>query len=251
MFKQTVIGLTCFLAGIITAIGITSQAQSLRLELSAGISKHALAPEGTWWYSGFDTNAKLVTPGYTAGLLWTPIKKGDWLLGARVGYADLGRVRATNSFPVYEDGTHRDARVNPSCNRTTLEGCTGKFDGSGKTKGWYLGPAFERDFGGGVALGGEIGVYRYRSAWVAGNVRIEDGNGGEFIPPAFDGFTWNSANGEHTTSYVGANARWNYLYVYARRYSMVHASQVEVSHDFIGMTSGPVWTVMVGLSIPL
>lgn len=246
--KKVLLGTTCFLAGLITAVGITSQAQSLRLELDAGVAGHTLGPESSWWYKNYTTNTKLLTSAYQIGALWTPIKSGAWSYGGRVGYANLGTVQSWNSFPIFEDGTQRDNRVNPNCNRQTLEGCIGAYNGQGKASGYYLGPVAERDFGGGVALGAEIGVYRYKSAWTVDSVRAVDGDGEPFC--TFGG-PWDYARGYHATSYIGAHARWEWLQFSARMYSNVHASRVDVHKDFVGMTSGPVWTLMLGLSIPL
>lgn len=216
-----------------------------RLEIAAGFTKHKLAPEGAWHYDGFETDTRLLVGSYAVGLLWTPIKAGDWLIGARGGYANLGKVHAMNSFPIFERGPG-DARINPVCDRATLYGCTGRFNGTGTTKGWYLGPAIERNFGS-VAVGAEAGAYIYHSNWIARDLRVVDG-GQEFIPPMWEGFVWDSAKGQHITPYVGANARWNNFFVSGRYYSQVHAARTELHPDFIGMTSGPVWSVMAGLS---
>lgn len=246
MFKQTAIGLVCFLAGIVGGMGAISHSQ-VRLEASAGIADHFLAPEGSWWYDGFDKKTKLTTGGYQAGLLWAPLKSGAWSFGARVGYANLGTVQSWNSYPIFEDHSSRDARVNSVCNPSTLAGCTGSYNGRGNSSGYYFGPVAERDFGGGVAFGAEFGAFRYQSSWEADSVRVVEN--GQPVR-AFDG-TWDYARGYHVTSYAGASARWEWLQVSVRRYSNVHASRAEIDPMYVGMTSGPVWTVMVGLSIPL
>ena len=221
-------------------------AQTLRLELGAGVATHQLAPEGSWWYDGFQTKTKLLTSAYQVGMLWTPIKSGAWSFGGRAGYANLGTVQSWNSFPIFEDGSHRDSRVNPNCNKHTLEGCVGAYNGQGKASGYYFGPAAERDFGGGVAIGGEVGAIKYKSAWTADQVRGVESDGEPFC--AFGG-DWDYARGYHWTSYIGAHARWQWLQISARRYSSVMASRAEINPMFVGMTSGPVWTVMLGASI--
>lgn len=247
MFKNTAIGLTCFLLGILGGMGAIGRADGLRLELGAGVSRYSLAPEGSWWYDGFDTKNKLVVRSYQAGLAWLPLKSGAWSYGAKVGYANLGTVQSWNSFPIFEDGTHRDSRVNPNCNRSNLEGCVGSYNGQGKSSGYYFGPAVERAFGGEVSLGAEVGVYSYKSSWTADSVRgIENGE----VWCAFGG-DWDLARARHVTSYLGATARWEWLQLSARRYSSVHASRAEIDPMYVGLTSGPVWTVMVGLSIPI
>lgn len=234
------------LCGVAMAqIGWSNQAP--RFELTTGFTKHKLAPEGAWHYEGFETDTKLFVGSYQAGLLWLPIKHGDWGYGFRIGYADLGKIRASNSFPIYEDYSNADARVNPVCNRSTLEGCVGKFDGEGKTRGWYIGPAVERDFGGGVGIGLEVGAYIYHSNWTVGNLRVVDGD--EFVPAVWEGFKWDSAKGQHITSYVGANVRWQNLFIAGRYYSQVHAARTDLNPAYIGMTSGPVWSLMAGISV--
>lgn len=234
---------------IVAALACSSAAASdLRLEVNAGVARSHLANEGAWWYEGFDTKTKLTTSSYSLGALWTPLKRGAWAFGARVGYANLGTVQSWNSFPIFEDRTHRDSRVNPNCDRSNLEGCVGAYNGQGKASGYYFGPAVERDFGGGVVIGAEAGVYSYKSAWTADSVRAVEANG---EPWCTFGGDWDYARARHVTSYVGASARWEWLQISARRYSQVHASRAEVDPMFVGMTSGAVWTVMLGVSIPL
>lgn len=237
--------------GLLLGVGYTALAQTLRLEATVGVSQHALAPEGSWHYSGFPTNNKLLAGSYTVGLQWMPIKRDVWSFGLRGGYADLGKVKANNEFPIHEDWTNKDARVNPSCNKTTLDGCTGRFEGQGTTRGIYLGIVAERDFGGGVALGGELGAYHYKASWKARNVMVLDDYRDEFKPLVWDGFVWNEADSKHTTPYIGAHARWHYLLIAGRIYGNVHASRSEVNPGFIGMTDGIVWSFLVGLSLPL
>lgn len=269
MTRQTISGLALFLLGLIGGMAAHSGAQNLpslapekpwsyqpedlRLELGTGFTKHRLAPPGAWHYEddGFQSAMKLLVGSYQVGLRWMPIKRGDTLIGIRVGYADLGKIHASNSFPVIEDRSNADARVNPVCDHATLHGCTGRFDGVGQTRGFYIGPAIERDFGGGVVLGIEGGLLGYESYWRAGNIRVVDGTT-EFTPPMWgQNFTWDSARGYHVTPYVGANARWHNVYFAGRLYSQVHAADTAKCADCIGMTSGPVWSVMVGYSTDL
>lgn len=247
MFKHTAIGLLCFLLGLIGGLTGAGQTQTLRLELGAGIADHTLAPEGSWWYEGYETKTKLTTPSHQVGLIWTPIQRGAWSIGGRLGYANLGTVQSWNSFPIFEDYSDKDHRVNPNCNKENLHGCVGAYNGQGKSSGYYLGPVIERDFSG-VALGAEFGGYRYKSAWTADSVRGVEPDGTPFC--AFGG-DWDAARAYHWTSYIGAHARWQWLQISVRRYSNVHASRAEVDPMFVGMTSGPVWTVLAGLSIPL
>lgn len=238
-------------AVVIAALSFPVHAEGLRLELEAGKTKHQLAPEGSWWYQGFDKHTKLTVGSWRAGLLWTPIKYGDWLIGARAGYADLGKTKAENSFPVFEDGSSSDARVNPHCDHATLSGCVGRFNGQGQTKGWYLGPTIHYKLLPDMTIGAEAGAYLYRSDWVATSFRVVDPTGGDFAPQGMQGLVWNNAHAAHATSYLGADFRFMWFTINARRYSQVHASNMAENKDFIGMTSGPVWSIMAGISIPL
>jgi hypothetical protein len=226
-----------------------AQAEGLRLELAAGVAHHRLAPEGSWWYDGFERETKLTVPSFSAGVLWTPIEWKRYRFGLRAGYVDLGTVTASNSFPIVEDHSAADARVNPTCNRTTLAGCTGKFKGTGWAHGWYLGPAAERDFGR-FTLGAEAGLLYYKSAWIATDFKVADEKG-VFIPGDWDGMRWDQIEAWHGTSYAGLNARWRALFVTGRVYNDVHAADTNKGKDFIGMTSGPVWSVLAGISWPL
>jgi hypothetical protein len=237
----------CLIAAALLASSAGAHAE-LRLELATGVAKHRMAPEGSWWYEGFETNARIKTSAWSAGLLWTPIERGRLRLGARIGYSDLGRVTADNSFPIYENWTMADARVNPNCDRATLAGCTGKYHGAGKAKGFYFGPAAERDFGA-FTLGLEAGLFLYRSEWVAINTRAVD-DAGEFIPPGWDQIRWDHVRNHHGTWYTGLNARWRGLFVTWRHYSNVRAADTSKGFEYVGMTSGPVWSLMVGASLP-
>lgn len=221
----------------------------LRLELGAGVAQSRLAPEGSWWYAGFATHTELRTRAFSVGGSWLPLARGPYRLGLRAGYSDLGTVKASNEFPIFEDGSSRDARVNPTCDRATLAGCTGKFQGRGPTKGWSFGPVIERDFRG-VTLGAEAGVFYYRAKWVATEFRAVDEHG-EFVPGNFANLRWDELNKPHATWYIGATARWKLFFVQARRYALVHAADTERGKDFIGMTSGPLWSLMAGVAIAL
>lgn len=219
----------------------------LRLEATAGVAKHGLAPEGSWWYDGFETNNQLQTSAFAVGLLWTPWEWRGYRLGMRGGYSDLGTVKANNHFPIYEDGSIHDARVNSNCDRTTLSGCTGKYRGAGTTKGFYFGPAGERDFGP-VTLGAEVGLFMYRSKWVAINARGVD-SAGEFMPAGWDRTQWDQVRNDHGTWYAGVNARWNGWFVSYRHYANVRAADTSKGFEYVGLTSGPVWSLMVGASL--
>ena len=221
-----------------------ANAEGLRLEAGIGLSHHKLAPEGSWWYEGFEQDTKLTTPTWQLGLAYF---KNGW--GIRGGYTDLGTVKASNQFPVVEDHSSADARVDPNCNRQTLAGCTGQFTGRGPTKGWYVGPAYEHRFGS-FTYGAEFGVFRYSAKWVATNWTVVDAQG-EFTPAQWSGFEWNEVDKWHTTWYAGGNLRWKDLFLQARRYAAVHAANTDKGSAFIGMTSGPVWTVLAGISVDL
>lgn len=220
----------------------------VRLELGVGMAIHTLAPEGSWNYNGYRRDMKLMTHSYSVGVGWTIWEIGAWHYGVRAGYANLGVVQSWNTFPIFEDGSQRDNRVNPNCNRQTLEGCIGAYNGQGHASGYYFGPMVERNFGGGVFIGGEFGGYKYKSAWTADNVRAVDS---QVEPFATFGGDWDYARGYHVTSYLGAHARWQWVKLEVRRYSNVRASRVDVHPDFVGMTSGAVWVFQVGATIPL
>lgn len=251
VFNKTLFGLLCALLGFLGGMVAVGHSQSLRFEMGAGLTQHQLAPEGSWWYDGFDKHTKLLVGSWKTGFLWTPIKSGEWDFGVRGGYADLGKTKAENSFPVFEDGSSRDARVNPNCDHATFSGCVGRFDGQGHTKGWYLGPALEYHLLPDMTLSAELGAYVYRSDWIAKSFRIVDPAGGDFTPVVMQGVVWNNAKATHVTPYIGGGFRFMWFTLDARFYNQVHASNMAVNKDFIGMTSGPVWSLMAGFSIPL
>ena len=187
-----------------------ANAEGLRLEAGVGLSSHYLAPEGSWWYQGFNQDMNLTTKTWQIGVAYFA-KNG---FGIRGGYTDMGTVKATNEFPVIEDHSQADARVNPNCNHATLAGCTGKFTGRGPTKGWYAGPAFEKRFGS-FTYGAELGAFYYQARWVVSDISLSDG----FTPDGWVGLQINEFNKWHTTWYAGGNLRWKDLFLQARRYA--------------------------------
>jgi hypothetical protein len=220
----------------VSSVALAENHDPLRFELQAGACKYQLAPEGSWWYEGYQTDVKLTVPCHQVGISWLPVKRGTWRFGVRGSYVDLGEVKANNDFPAVEDGSQNDHRVNPA-------GPVGSYSGSGGAWGWTLGPVAEWSTGR-WTVSGELGAAYLWTWWHVTQASIDG------VPININ---WRYADGYKWTSYLGLGAHYSIdkawrVDLSLRRYSQVHASQAEVNSEYIGIFSGPVYSLMLGAS---
>jgi hypothetical protein len=221
MTRLSVLLLLC-----VSSVALAENHDPLRFELQAGACKYHLAPEGSWWYEGYQTDVKLTVPCHQFGISWLSVKRGTWRFGIRGSYVDLGEVKANNDFPAVEDGSQNDNRVNPA-----------------GARGWTIGPVAERSFGR-WTVSGELGAAHLWTWWHVTQASI-DGT------PV--NINWRYADGYKWTSYLGLGAHYSINKAWrvdltGRRYSQVHASQAEVNSQYVGIFSGPVYSLMLGVS---
>ncbi len=194
----------------------------VRLEAFGGKCHHHLAPDASWHYGvgGYDTDMNLSPECGQLGVMW---KKETF--GLRAAYVNLGVIRANNSYPLTETAYFRAKALGMA-----VASETGRFQGTGVSRGLIFGPVAESKH-----LGAEVGVAALYNTWHV-----------DFPPQG-----WKYADGWNATYYLGANVRYGRLMLAVRRYGNVHASQADKNPLYIGPTAGPVTQVLFGLSVPL
>jgi hypothetical protein len=232
------------LAGLSAGVGVNAfsgEETPLRIEALAGHCKHRLGPDSSWHYQygGYQTNMDMTPNCIQAGLSYLPFKYRDLRLGFRVAYVDLGDIKAHNTFPVDEKEYFRAREAGEPVNSATA-----RYQGQGGARGLTLGLASEYPVGP-FKIGPEAGAAFLYARW---SVMVADGV--QDISPGCR-YDWSCANGWKVTPYFGVTARYEWLEVSFRRYANVHASRTERRDYFIGPYTGPVDSVMVGISIPL
>jgi hypothetical protein len=241
MFKSTVIGLTCFLLGLAGGMAAISNADGIRLEVSGGNCKHRFAEDSSWSYrdwGSYETNYDLTPECLQIGASWMPWSVGKLKYGVRLAYVDLGKIGGDITYPVDEPEYFRAKET-----RTPINSETARLHGQGGSRGLTLGIASEYPVGP-FWIGPETGVAMLYSTWRTTFNHAQAVNEGCRQD-------WACADGWHATLYAGATLRYEWLFLSYRRYANVHASQSEKNPLFIGPTTGPVDSVLVGLSIPL
>ncbi len=246
MFKQTAIGLTCFLLGLAGGMVAVSNAEPVRVEALGGQCKHRLAPDSSWHYQygGYETNMELSMKCAQLGFSFLPYEYRNLKWGYRFNYVHLGHVKADNTFPLDEKEYFRAKETGTQVNSPTA-----RFRGQGSTKGITVGLASEYPVLG-LHVGPEVGIAALYSTW---HTDIAKESWTTYAAPLTGcrADDWACADGWKATIYMGLTLRYGWLSVSARRYENVHASQSEKNPLFIGPTTGPVDTLMIGLSIPL
>lgn len=217
------------------------KAEGLRLEMAGGHCRHQLAPDSSWSYrewGNYETHIQNHPKCYQVGLLWLPHQFDGIKWGYRASLVDLGTITADNSYP-----TNEQAYFLAKATRTAVQSDTGRFYGSGSSKGLTLGLAAERHIFG-LDLGAEVGLALLRSTW-----HVPDSP--HMVTTAHCRGDWACADGNQITPYFGVNARWKYLFISVRQYASVHASQSDSNPLFVGPTSGPVVQATFGASLPI
>jgi hypothetical protein len=210
----------------------------VRLEATAGVCKHGLAPDASWSYrewGNYENKMRLNPACYQLGVSYLPLDWDGVKVGIRGAFIDLGRVTADNTFPVDEPEYFRAKDT-----RTPVRSATGRFHGNGTHKGFSLGLAAETHWLV-FDVGAEGGLALLRNTW---HVNL----------PGMSAMVgcredWACADGNQITPYVGVNARYKMFYVSLRQYVSVHASNCEKNGLFIGLTSGSVRQLTAGVSL--
>lgn len=215
---------------------------SLRLELMGGQCQHRLAVDASWHYEygGYETNMNLRPKCLQLGISVMPFKYRDLRWGFRVAYVDLGKIIADNTYPVdeleYFHAKDEGREVNSE---------TARFHAQGGARGLTIGLASEYPLWRELQVGPEIGAAGLYTTWHT------QFNHAQAVNEGCRTVDWACADGLHWTVYAGVTVRWQWLMISARRYFNVLTSQSEKNPLFIGPTTGPVDSILIGLSIPL
>jgi hypothetical protein len=96
-----------------------------------------------------------------------------------------------------------------------------------------------------TTLGVDLGLLRYKSWWQVQGYWPAPGT-----CPACSGEAsldeWDNARGWHTTWYLGMTLEYRGLFLQARRYAQIYASQAEADPLRVGAIGGPLPQVTVG-----
>ncbi len=248
MFKQTLIGLTCFLLGVAGGMGAFSSAEpTVRLEAALGATKYRLSDDSNWHYSYGSTYAQkmeLQAKSYQLGVSWWPkrAKFGDTSFGLRGAFVDFGKYTLDNEYPACEPCYFKAKE-----DKTAAPEGKGRFQGQGGSKGLTFGLAAEHKVWK-LYPGAEIGMAALYSTFHTGishEQAVMEGCGRKWA--CADGLTW--------TWYVGASLRFERASVSIRRYDNVRASNASSDHPlsalFVGPTAGALRGVYVMYSHPI
>jgi hypothetical protein len=233
------------LLGLFTIFSSPSaRASDLRYEASIGQCKYGKAQDGTWWKDGYQTETDLKTNCGSVGISQMVFDLPHAsALGWRASYVDFGIARAHTFVPVRDDQAN-DFPSGANCDVTNnFSGCVGEYRQSGKARGFTLGPVLEKRFNA-ITVGIESGLYYYYSYWAVDATIPGPGTCPTCAPMPW---SWDGARGWHTTWYVGAQVEYEGLFLRARRFNATYASQAEVNPLFIGLISGPLYSVEAGV----
>lgn len=230
MNKQILIGSLCFMAGLVSAVGITSFAQQKGLEFRAetGNCNYGRSPDGMFYQSTQQTNNQL-KPGCSAfsiaGLF-------DDVNGWRIGFHDFGTIRARDNRFMRRDDEIR-ATTGP-CDPATLSGCKGTMYGEGGMKGVSF--SYTRRFPiKGIDVLGELGMLFFESDFHAWASKDE--------APGTLYATEKSSIFNRPDLVMGAGVRWKDFYVMGRKYT-------SLGHRAQSLTDNSVFEVTAGIAFP-
>jgi hypothetical protein len=245
MFKQTAIGLTCFLLGLVGGMVAISSADepTLRFEAAVGQTKYRLSDDSNWHYSFGSTYTQkmgLHAGSYQLGVSWWPekAKYRDTSFGLRLHWVDLGKYVLDNEYPACEPCYFKAKET-----KSAAPEDKGRFQGQGSSKGLTFGVAAEHKVWK-LYPGAEVGMAALYSTFHTGISHEQAvGEGCRRDWACADGLTW--------TWYVGASLRYERASICIRRYDNVRASNAPENPLWISATSGALRGVYLMYSHPL
>lgn len=169
LLRQALIGTLCFLAGLISAIGINSLADNgVRLDAAMGQCRYSPSPDGMWWQrdephsNRYKTN-NCFQPGIHFQL--NPV------YGINIRYVDLGTAKLNALAWVCDndDCTTLDkSQANrQDCKEGFAKNCLARWTSQGGVKGVSLSADAQVMRVGQVGLEAEAGVLVYQAKWHA------------------------------------------------------------------------------------
>lgn len=226
--------------GFLTGVLIVASHAQLRLEAGVGVSGAAKPPEGTWYQDHLEHHLQLSSRTYSLGLSGdTPLNGMRW--GLR--YVNLGQfsTRATANADDQDNAKLRGSVSNdpnrPACKGGFAADCHYDWHGEGNMLGGLVTLGAEPFSIGPVKIGLEAGVFLYRATWRE-RIRPIDCPGNQCWEMQVDQRT-----GWQIGPEMGLTARWDYIYVAARRFS----GPEKITAGF----QGPIRQFEIGVSIPL
>jgi hypothetical protein len=220
----------------------------IRFEAQVGQCEHGRAADGVWWSSYYVHQFDLRS---TCWQLSASRAVGTWRgnhYGWRLGYVDLGRIKARANFTYIEP--QYPGENGAGCKFASTKdpaGCLGTGHMRQHTRGLTVGGFAERPVAG-WTLGIEGGAYFYYSRFESTVVSIPDASQ---IP------AYTHVYGDWlATPYVGLTARRGIFFATGRVYSIIeaheHGNNVHGTDCFgcSGMTDNHAWQITAGVQIP-
>jgi hypothetical protein len=232
-------------AAVALALGGHAYAgEPLRFEAQGGICEQTRDSMGVWWNGHYPTQIDVTDACLQVGVSQTPWKLGNYRLGWRAAYVNLGRVEFDNTFAMRDDEQFNNPTGADCDPLDGMKGCVGRGIAGGATYGVTLGAVGERDFGK-LTLGAEAGAFYYYSEFNVTVYNVPQNGDAPFGGPYSLQFA-----GWALTPYAGLQARYGIFTLSSRVYAKVVAHEPGCG-GCSGITNGPAWSVMGGVSIPL
>lgn len=239
MFKQTLIGLTCFLLGLVGGLTAVSHSQGLRVEALGGQCEYGKVGHKVWYSDNYPHELSMRDGCVFLGLSKIDRNHGRMHFGWRLGYTDLGIARAHGIYPTMHEDEITDGR---NCDQSTQHGCLVKGFGYQTAKGMTAGMVVEFDSFKGSTIGLEGGGFVYYGRWVVD------------IAPYPDATSRPSGHadwsGVMATPFYGATFRYGYLMAMGRNYMRVKAAEHNCA-ACSGVAGKRATQFLIGLSYPL
>lgn len=253
MFKQAILGTTCFMAGLVTAVTLSSHAgktefvkaieeTASRFSADAGYSdcRYTSAPDGQYYQKNQDFSQQLKSGCGTAGLSYR--LSPDWIFGLH--YVSLGTARTEAYAIAFEGDDAAQFKVGTDPNRAECQegvkgNCAYGFRTSNKVYGFNFSAAYRLFNVGDVEFYGKGGMYLHRLVLHA---QVEP-------TTCRDDCAWTLRMEQAATRLTptwGAMAKWKYFYASWERYE-----NIGVHSPVTAGIKGSVEVKTIGVSIPL
>jgi hypothetical protein len=228
--------------------------EGVRLEVLGGQCKLTASGPGVWHNPHYPNTFDLSAGCMQIGLSEILSRKGPWAFGFRLAYVDLGTVKWMATYPMRDDeqftlkpdgtncvlGTRESFGTSGSPN--WMRGCVGRGEHQQSHKGVSLGYLAEREFSL-ATLGVDVGGFLYYGHF---RYTVQSWPDGSFFGPWHDN---TSVKGWQLTPYLGVTVRHGPFLLQVRGYGSIKAARSGCG-DCSGVSAGPGWQLVGGLSLP-